>query len=272
MSAIFRSIDFLFDSMFRLLRGLPPLLILAILAVASAVFTLIVFRWTSNQKAIRKAKDHIGAHVLEIRLFPDQLGVVARAYFALLGSLLTYLRHSLRPVLVLFVPLLILFVQLEAYFEHTPIPGGRDFLVRASLAEGRDLNGVELALPPGIQLTAPAVHIAPDREVDWRLRAEKTGNFDIRIGCDGAEYTKRIVVGSRLERINSERRRGGMWEWLISQGEPPLPESGPLEKIEVQYPARSIAVWRWGFNWILPFLVLMLIAALALKDVLRTEF
>ena len=262
----------MFDFVFRLLRAFPPLLILAIFAVIAAVFTLLVFRWTSNQKAIRRAKDQIGAHVLEIRLFPDQLSVVARAYFTLLGSLFAYLRHVLRPAVVLLVPFSILFVQMEAYFEHTPIPSGENFLMRASVVEEKDLSGVELALPPGISLTAPAVHIAPDREVDWRLRAEAAGDFEVRVHCAGGEYTKRIVVGKGLERVNSERRRGGLWETLISQGERPLPENGLLEKIEAQYPARSIAVWKWGLNWIVPFLVLMLIAALALKDLLRTEF
>lgn len=271
MNAILRVIDHIFDFMFRLLGFLPPVLVLAVLAVATAIVALLVFRRISNQKGIRKAKDRIGAHVLEIRLFPDQLSVVGRAYLAMLGSLFVYLRHSLRPVTVLFVPLFLLFVQMEAYFEHTPLPVSTNFLVRAVVVEGQDVNGLQIETPSGLALTAPPVHIADEREVDWRLRAEKEGEYEVRVRLGGTDYTKRIVAGSGLRRVNSERRRGGIWETLLSQAEPPLPKDRAVESIEVQYPLREIAIWKWSFNWVLLFLVFMLGSALALKGLFGTE-
>jgi hypothetical protein len=271
MTATLRFIDALFDFAFHLMRSFPPLLVLVIFSAASAVFTLLIFKWTSNQKAIRRAKYRIGAHVLEIRLFPDQLRVVARAYLALLGSLLVYFRHSLRPAVVLIVPLFVLFVQMEAYFEHTPIAPSQEFLLSVGVEDERFLNDVEILLPSGLSLTAPAVHIAADREVDWRLSAEKPGDYELRVQIDGKYYAKRIVVGSDLRRVNSERRREGIWKLLLSQGELPLPREGKVESIRVQYPERMIFFWKWELGWVLPFLVLMLAEALALKGVLRTE-
>lgn len=271
MNAILRGLDRGFDLLFRFLGLLPPVLALAVLAVVMAIAALLVFRWVSNQKAIRKAKDLIGAHVLEIRLFPDQLSVVGRAYLAMLAGTFAYLRHALRPVAVLSVPLFFLFVQMEAYFDYKPLPVSEDFLLRATLAQGQDINGLQIALPPGVELTAPPVHIPDDREVDWRLKPRKAGEYEVRLEIRGAEYTKRIVADTGLRRVNSERKRGGIWETLLSQAEPPLPRGGPLESIAVQYPSREIAVWKWEFNWALVFLVFMLAAALALKGVLGTE-
>ena len=40
---------------------------------------VIVFRYTSDQKAIGRAKDRLKAHLLAVRLFQDQLPVVMRA-------------------------------------------------------------------------------------------------------------------------------------------------------------------------------------------------
>src|SRR5689334_14613881 len=130
MNAILRGLDRAFDLLFRFLRLLPPALALAVLVVVTAIAALLVFRWVSNQKAIRKAKDRIGAHVLEIRLFPDQLNVVGRAYLAMLTGTFAYLRHALRPVTVLFLPLFLLFVQMEAYFNYKPLPVSEDFLLK----------------------------------------------------------------------------------------------------------------------------------------------
>ena len=271
MNAILRGIDHVFDFVFRFLGLVPPLLALAVLAVPMAIVALLVFRWISNQKAIRRAKDRIGAHVLEIRLFPDQLSVVARAYLAMLGSTFLYLRHALRPVAVLFVPVFFLFVQMEAYFEHKPLPVSQNFLLRAVVAKGQDVNDLQIELPSGLELTAPPVHIPDEREVDWRLNPRRQGAYELRLRLRGTEYTKRIVAGSGLRRVNSERRRGGLWQTLLSQAEAPLPETGALEGIAVQYPPREIAIWKWEFNWVWVFLVLMLGSALALKNVVGVE-
>ena len=262
-----RAVDFLFGVM----RPLPALAVLSVFSILTAIFSLLVFRWTSDQKAIRRVKDRIGAHVLEVRLFPDQLRVVARAYLTLLGNILLYLRHSLRPLLVLTVPLLLLFVQMEAYFGRMPLEPGRDFLLQATFRNVQSLDQAILQLPPGLVLTAPPVRIPPDREVDWRLRAERPGNYNVSVTVPGTEFAKRIVAGGSLARVDVERVRGGIWEQILNPGEALLPQAGPLDRIEVQYPPRAFHLRTWEIDWIVPFLAITLIAALALKGFLRTE-
>ncbi|HUL15492.1 MAG TPA: hypothetical protein VLV88_05820 [Terriglobales bacterium] len=271
MNFLLRLIERTFDTAFYLMRAFPPTLVLAIFSLLTTIAALLVFRKVSDQRAIRKAKDKIGAHVLEIRLFPDQLSVVARAYIAFLRSLASYLRHILRPVLILFIPLFFLFLQLDAYFAHTPLSAGQDFLVQAKLAIGQPLEHVAMKLPDGIAMTAPPVHIPPDRIVVWRLRADHDGIFLLQLAMSQKAYTKRVVVGGGIRRVNWDRERGGIWETLTSQDEPPLPAAGPIESIQVQYPDREIALWRWRVNWLVPFLGIMLISALLLKGFLRTE-
>jgi hypothetical protein len=267
LALVNRAVDFLFG----LMRPLPALAVLSVFAILTAIFTLLVFRWTSNQKAIRRAKDRIGAHVLEVRLFPDQLLVVGRAYLSLLGNVLLYLRHSLRPLLVLAVPLLLLFVQMEAYFGRTPLEPGRDFLLRATLAKVEALDEMKLRLPPGLTLTAPPVRIPLDREVDWRLQAERPGQYDVLVLVAGNVAAKKVVVGGSLARLDVERVRGGIWQQILNPGEAPLPRAGPFDRIEVQYPGRTFPLRTWEMDWIVPFLAITLVAALALKGLLRTE-
>ena len=61
-------IDRAFDLSFRLMRVLPPLAVLAVFSVLTAVLSLLAVRWTSDQKAIRRVKNLMGAHLLEVRL------------------------------------------------------------------------------------------------------------------------------------------------------------------------------------------------------------
>jgi hypothetical protein len=271
MTTLLSWIDQVFDLSFRLMRPLPALTILAAFSVFTAVISLLAVRWTSDQKAIRRVKDLMGAHVLEVRLFPDQLSVVLRAYRALLWNTLLYLRYAFVPLLFLSVPLLILFAQMESYFGRAPVEPGHDFLVRATFQPTHSLADVLLRLPPGLVQSAPPVHIPSEREVDWRVKAEKLGSYDIQLVVQGTEYSKRVVTERGLARIVSERERGGAWQQVINPGEPPLPRAGMVEQIGIQYPPRVFRLRTWEIEWLVPYLVLTLLAALLLKGAMRTE-
>jgi len=271
MTTLLSWIDQVFDLSFRLMRPLPRLGVLAVFSVFTAVISLLAVRWTSNQKAIRRVKDLMGAHVLEVRLFPDQLNVVLRAYLTLFGNTLLYLRYALVPLLILSVPLLILFAQLEAYFGRAPVEPGRDFIVRATFETVDSLADPVLRLPPGLVQSAPPVHIPSEREVDWRVKADQPGTYDIHLVLQGNEFSKRVVAESGLARIVSERERGSLWQQIINPGEPPLPRSGLVERIAIQYAPRVFHFRTWEIEWLVLYLVLTLAAALLLKGILRTE-
>ncbi len=271
MTAFLSFVDKIIDLVFRLMRPLPALAVLGVFAVFTAVITLLVVRWTSNQKAVRRVKELMGAHVLEVRLFPDQPGVVLRAYLSLLGNILTYLRHSLGPLVVLAVPLLLLFAQMEAYFGRTPVELGHEFLFRVTLQNADALADSALQLPPGVELMAPPVHVPSERQVDWRLKAERSGTYDVRLLLPGSQISKQIIAGSGLTRLVSERVRGGVWQQIVNPGELPLPRAGLVEQIEVQYPVRVFHLRTWEIEWIVPYLVLTLSAALLLRGTLRTD-
>jgi len=271
MTTLLSMIDRTFDLSFRLMRPLPPPAVLGVFSVLTAVLSLLAVRWTSDQKAIRRVKDLMGAHLLEVRLFPDQLGVVLRAYLALFGNTLLYLRYALVPLLVLSVPLLILFAQMESYFGHEPIEARNNFLVCTTFQTVDSLTDAFLELPPGLAQSAPPVHILSEREVYWRVMAEQPGTYDIHVRLRGNDFSKRVVAGSGLTRIVPERERGGAWRQLIDPGEPPLPRSGLLEQIRIQYPPRVFRFRTWKVEWLIPYLALTLAAALLLKGALRTE-
>jgi hypothetical protein len=271
MTTLLSMIDRAFDLSFRLMRPLPAFAVLAVFSVLTAVLSLLAVRWTSDQKAIRRVKDLMGAHFLEVRLFPDQLGVVLRAYLALFGNTLLYLRYALVPLLVLSVPLLILFAQMESYFGHVPVEARHDFLVRTTFQTVDSLRDTFLQLPPGLVQSAPPVHIFSEREVDWRVRAEQPGTYDIHVRLPGSDFSKRVVAGSGLTRIVFEREQGSAWRQLIDPGELPLPRAGLVEQIRIQYPPRVFRFLTWEIEWLIPYLALTLAAALFLKGALRTE-
>src|SRR5208283_1850014 len=58
---------------------LPGWLSATLVAAASGIVMLVIFKHTSNQRAIKAARDDIKAHLLAMKLFNDNVGVIFRA-------------------------------------------------------------------------------------------------------------------------------------------------------------------------------------------------
>lgn len=248
-----------------------PLGIVIVISLVIGLSMVVVFRYTSDQKAIRLAKDQLKAHLLAVRLFQDQLPVVLTSYVRIIRGTGRYLRLAFKPLLLVVVPLIVLIVQLDRYLGLAPVQAGQSFLVKVHTANSDVLDAVSLALPPGVKATAPPVHIPSDNEVIWRLSAQGGGLYDLGIAVNEQTVSKRVVVSSELARLSPVRLRGRLWERFFVSGEAAVPESIPIQSIAVNYPDRTINFAWMEWNWVWLFFVLSLIAGFFFKTVLRIE-
>jgi len=248
---------------------LPALLVL-LLAVVVGLLMVVIFRYTSDQKAIRVAKDQLKAHLLAVRLFQDQLPVVLSSYGRIIRSTGRSLQLAFKPLLIVALPLTILIVQLDRCLCWTPIPAGHVFLVKVRTTNADAADAVALQLPPELSTTA-VVHIPEDKEIVWRVVATRKGNYNLNLGTPGQTVSKSVIVARGLERVSPARLRGRLWERLFVSGEPALPPDGPIESIEVDYPSRSIRFAGLDWNWIWLFFILSLVAGFLFKTVLGIE-
>jgi hypothetical protein len=232
---------------------------------------VIVFGYTSDQKAIHSAKDQLKAHLLALRLFQDQIQVVLRSYGRIVLATGRYLRFAFKPLLFVIVPMTFLMVQLDRYLGSVPLSTGQFFLVKARMDDADSLNQASLQLPEGLTGTSPAVHVPAESEVAWRVVAEKAGEYVVHVQVADQLFAKRVIVGSGMPRLSSIRLRGKFWERIFVSAEPALPDNKFVEAIDVQYPARNIAFAGVEWNWIWLFFLLSLASGFLFKSVLGIE-
>src|SRR3989475_9018596 len=112
--------------LYTVLLGVPrvdlPAAVVVLLSLVISLLMVVVFRYTSDQKAIRVAKDHLKAHLLAVRLFQDQLPVVLSSYGRILISTGRYLRLAFKPLLFVILPLTLLIARLHLYLGWAPMP------------------------------------------------------------------------------------------------------------------------------------------------------
>lgn len=250
---------------------LSPLITVLTLSIAIGFAMVVLFRYTSDQKAIHVAKDHLKAHLLAVRLFQDQLPVVLRSYGGILRGTARYLRLAFMPLLLVIVPLTALMVQVDRYLGWSPLQQNTPFLLKARTDDSAALEQLSLQLPPEIAASAPPVHIPAQNELVWRLQVEKPGNYEIAINAGGQTVSKHLVVTEGSPRISTVRLRAPYWERFFLSGESALPDSSPLKSIEVNYPIRTIEFAWIEWNWIVLFFILSLVAGFIFKTALGIE-
>jgi uncharacterized membrane protein (DUF106 family) len=264
---------------FKLFLLTSPLAIVIVVSVVVGLLMVVLFGYTSDQKAIGVAKDRLKAHLLAVRLYRDQIPVVMGSYGKILRGTGRYLKLAFKPLLYVIIPITLLMVQIDRYLGATPIPPNAPFLLTVDLAgrstgesNGSDaLNDVTLDLPPEITMTASPVHVPAGNEIVWRLAGSKEGKYEVRVAAAGQSAAKSVCVGSDLARISTVRLRGHFWQRMFTSAEPALPENSPIESISVNYPDRNIEIAGYGMNWIWLFFILSMGAGFIFKELLGIQ-
>ena len=249
---------------------MSPLSIVIFVSVVVGLLMIVLFGYTSDQKAIGIAKDQLKAHLLAVRLYRDQLQVVMGSYGKILRGTGRYLKLAFKPLMYVIIPITLLIVQLDRYLGLTAIQTNTPFLLTARVNKPEALDGISINLPPEITASAPPVHIAADNEVVWRLVASQEGAYEIKIDAGGQSVVKTLRVTAQLARVSPERLRDHFWERVFSSGESALPDNSAVESIAVDYPERNIPLGVAGYemNWIWLFFILSMIAGFIFKELL----
>ena len=260
-----RILNAAFDLYLRPFDRLSALWLICALALPSAVIALLVFRWLSDQDAILATKNKVKAHLLELRLYQDDLRMVLRAQRAVLGQSFLYARHALIPMLVMLVPFTIVVIQVESRLAYRSMHPGESVVVVASVDDVVPISEREAALrlPHGLTAETPALRVDATGEVLWRIRAVAPGEHSISIILDGRGLERRLVVGENPGQLSPYALREDDPRLLLYTGEPPIDRGAMISATHVDYPrARAVfaglssAAWTWvGVSILLAYLL-----------------
>jgi hypothetical protein len=241
-------------------------------SVAGGIVALIVYKYVSNQQGIQRAKNAIKVHLLEIRLFKEDIAQVLGATAKILLKNGLYLGHNMLPLLVMIVPMMTILFQLEARYAFDPLPVGSVNLLTMELDTSRPgvpdtatglAEAVRLEMPAGLSLDAPPVRTA-EGKVAWRFRAERAGDYVVPIRVGDELVEKRIAVGGPPRKVPVLRTKS--LEGFLYPGEAALPADSAVESVRLRYPDRDLGWLPGGEMGVLAtFFGLSILAGFALK-------
>ena len=266
--------NLIFGLLFLPFQNASPIWGVLILSAITGVLMLFVYKATSDQAGIKQAKNRVKGHFLAIRLYRDDISIMFDTMKNIILSNLAYMRKSLRPMLFLSIPIGIVLVQLGTRYEFRPFKVGETIVLSLGLADvtpNMDLARVELDLPEGLVVDMPPVRIVDLREVNWRIKAEKAGTYEIAFRYGKDEVTKTLHVVDKLVPISSTRAQNDLAVSLMNPHESTLDGSSFASAVSVFYPSRGLDLFGIESHWLVAFFVFSLIAAFSLKGALGVE-
>ena len=251
---------------------LPGWLSATLVAVVTGVLLLIVFKYTSDQGAIKRVRDDISANLLAIRLFRDSASVALRAQGRLLLGAGRLFLLALVPIAVMIVPVTLILGQLSLWYQQRPLAAGEEAVVTVKLNGDAGTPFPEVGLRPedAVETLVGPVRVMSKREVCWNIRARESGSHRLVFHVGEQTVDKELTVGDGFMRVSTRRPGWVWWDALLYPWEQPFRPDSPVQSIDVAYPSRSS--WTSGTDsWLIYWFVVSMIAAICFRGVLNVK-
>lgn len=253
-----------------------PVAGLLIVSAVTGVLVLLVFRYTANQRRLRRSKDRIQGALLGVVLFRHDTAVMFGEEKRLVLGAVAYLLGGLVPLAAAIVPMMAIFAPLVLFYSYRPLlPGEQTILTVRAAGDGMtDITEVSLEAPDGIEIETPALRIPASGEVCWRISGRTPGGHEVRVRIGDRSYPKSVRVAEDGKRalLSPSRVRTGFFAALFDSGERLMARDAPLQRIDVRYPpAPTLRVGPWRLHWVVWFMVGSMLVAILLKGYLKVE-
>lgn len=240
-------------------------------AVMGVVF-LLIFKYTSNQRAIGKVKDNIKAQMLAMKLFKDSVAVTLQAQARAFRGAFLLLFYSIRPMAVMIVPVLLILAQMALWYQAKPLSVGQESIITMQLndREGFSLSDVSIQTGDAFAVVTGPVRVLSQGRVYWKIKTAESGLHKIVFTAGKERVEKELAVGEEFMRV-SAKRPGREWgQILFNPWEKPFAKDSLVKSVSIEYPQRSS--WTSGTNWwVIYFFVCSMIAAFILKPFLNVK-
>lgn len=262
----------IFEILFYPFQNISPWMGMIFISLLTGLFMLFVFRHTSNQEGIKKIKNKIKAHLLELRLYKESLSQSFKAQKALLRCNLKYISYSAKPMLVMIIPLILIIIHLNLWFGYDALSPGENTLLKIKLKENHNPLTLQVTVEPekGLIVDSPPLRIEEESEIDWRLLVQKKGVHNLSIEVNGERIKKKVVASSHsLHKISPVKVQGNFFDSLLHPGEPPIKETMPIQSIHIAYPSAGMNLFGFHLHWLVAFFILSVFFGFAFKGVFK---
>jgi len=235
---------------------IPSLWAILIISFVITLVTTLVYKFTTNQKKMKKLKDEMKEYQNKIKALSKQDPQKAMALQQeAMKHNMEYMKHSFRSTLYTFIPIIIIFGWLNAHMAYSQLQPNQPFTVTAYFASGYASTANMTSIPELVFLTNSTQQIIDGKAI-WKLQGD-AGDYKLTLTYNNEAYDKSLIISSERSYAPPEQS--------ISNSK--------LQKIVINnqkiYPFGDINFFGWKPNWLWAYIILSLLFSIGLRKVLN---
>lgn len=240
------------DSILGPLLGLDPLLVVLGVSFAIALLINLVYKLMTDQHLMKSLKDKMKEQQQKMKEHRDNPQKVMEMQREAMDTNLKYMMHSLRPTLVTFIPIIIIFGWMNANFAYEPIQPGQEFSVSINTEIGSENREILLVVPPGLEATSSLSQKVKNNQATWTLKGQE-GEYILEFRLPEKVYSKEVMITNKQQ---------------YTPASTPLSENG-LKDITINYQKLvTLNLFGWKLGWLATYILASIVFSLSIRKLM----
>ncbi len=264
---MFNILDSVLDFVFSPLIRLNPLLGLVIITLFITIVITVIYKYVSDQKAIKELRDKQKKFSEEIKKYKDNPKKMMEVQKQSMQSSMEMMKHSFKPMIYTFIPIIILFGWLNAHLTNEQIYPDTEFSVMVNFPS-KATGLVMINAPEEISVLGNKTQEISEGNAQWNLKG-KEGNYLISFDYNKESYTKELKITSERDYKPVTKRKKMFTDYIYGPNEDFLKPSDSAMSIVLGNKQFKFNVLGLKMTWFWTYVILSIVASIIIRKVMK---
>lgn len=240
--------------------GLHPLFSIVLMSFVIALAMTLVYKWMTNQEQMKQLKGDIKKYQKEMKEQKSDPSKVMAIQKQAMKVNMKYMSHSMKPTLVSFIPIILIFGWMHAHLAYEPLIPGQEFSVEASFSKGV-LGNASIKIPEGFSANELSVEIVDGKAV-WVVKAPELinpdgDNYVLEFEKNGDVVGKEVIITyQQMYKEPAKGVKGSSFKTITTI-------HNPIK------PLGDISLFGWRPGWLGVYIITSIIFSMSIRKILK---
>ncbi|MBI5398950.1 DUF106 domain-containing protein [Candidatus Woesearchaeota archaeon] len=183
------------NPLFSPLLALDPLYFILIMSFLVSLLITLVYKWMTDQVLMKELKDKLKEHQQKMKEHKGDTKKVLELQKSAMDLNMKYMLHSLKPTLVTFLPIIIIFGWLANTIAYEPLLPNQQFSAALTFVDGISGN-VQVDVPQGVRVTGNSTKTIEGGKTEFTFKGEE-GDYLLVFTVNEKSFEKEVSITSQ---------------------------------------------------------------------------
>ncbi len=184
--------DSFLNSTLGFLLNWNPVVAITVVSLVISLIIVLAYKFMTNQEEMKRLKDETKSFQKQMKELKSEPEKMMQVQKKAMEVNLIYMRKSMTPTLVTFLPIILIFGWLNGHFAYEALQPGQEFTLTAFM-EKNVIGNVTITAPEGLEVVGDKTAVITDREARFTLKGA-AGEYYATLESNGGKADKHIII------------------------------------------------------------------------------